>query len=90
MEEWRTMRGLQQLVCKSAIDPGFLHWLTRSPADAMRGFDLGEEELALVLSLRPQSLDELASGVEAWRRGEPLPTRTAVRTWDAVPSAMAG
>jgi hypothetical protein len=84
------MRGLQQLVCKSAIDPAFLHWLTRSPADAMRGFDLGEEETALVLALRPQSLDELASGVEAWRRGEPLPIGSRARVWETVPSALAG
>jgi hypothetical protein len=84
------MRGLQQLVCKSAIDPGFLTWLSRSPADAMRGFDLGEEETALVLALRPQSLDELATGVEAWRRGEPLPIRTNTRRWQATASALAG
>jgi hypothetical protein len=84
------MRGLQQLVCKSAIDPSFLNWLTRSPADAMRGFDLEEEETALVLSLRPQSLDELARGVEAWRRGELLSIGNVATSRSAVPSAVAG
>jgi hypothetical protein len=84
------MRGLQQLVCKSAIDPGFLNWLTRSPADAMRGFELGEDETALVLTLRPRTLDELAQGVEAWRRGEPLMAGADLVTRDAVASAMAG
>lgn len=84
------MRGLQQIVCKSAIDPGFLRWLTQSPAEAMRGFDLGDDEVALVLALRPQSLDELAQGVEAWRRGEPLPVATHAADQGAVLSGIAG
>jgi hypothetical protein len=84
------MRGLQQLVCKSAIDAEFLRWLSRSPADAMRGFDLAEEEMAMVLALRPQSLDDLASGVEAWRRGEPLPARSRPQTWQTAATALAG
>lgn len=81
------MRGLQQLVCKSAIDSEFLRWLSRSPADAMRGFELGEDEQQLVLALRPQSLDELATGVEAWRRGEPAPARSKSLAWQP---ALAG
>jgi hypothetical protein len=84
------MRGLQQVVCKSAINPGFLRWLTQSPLDAMRGFELGEDEAAFVLTLRPQSLDELAQGVESWRRGEPLPIRTNAAHQSAVLSGMAG
>ena len=84
------MRGLQQIVCKSAIDPGFLRWLTQSPAEAMRGFDLGEDETTFVLTLRPRSLDELANGVEAWRRGEPLPIAGHAVHRSAVLSGMAG
>lgn len=85
------MRGLQQLVCRSAIDSDFLRWLSRSPADAMRGFDLAEDEAELVLSLRPQSLDELATGVEAWRRGEALPARSHPQIRQpAAASALAG
>jgi hypothetical protein len=84
------MRGLQQLVCKSAIDAEFLRWLSRSPADAMRGFDLGEEETKLVLTLRPQSLDELASGVEAWRRGELLQVPSRPQFRQAANLALAG
>ncbi|MGD9890715.1 MAG: hypothetical protein AB7R89_19475 [Dehalococcoidia bacterium] len=84
------MRGLQQLVCKSAIDPSFLHWLIRSPADAVRGFDLSAAETELVLTLHPQSLDELVRGVEAWRRGEPLPAGATAGVREAMPSAMAG
>lgn len=83
------MRGLQQLVCKSAIDANFLRWLARSPADAMRDFDLGAEEAALVLALRPQSLDELASGVEAWRRGEPLPVQSRPQVWQPAKVMLA-
>jgi hypothetical protein len=84
------MRGLQQVVCKSAIDPGFLRWLSQSPAEAIRGFDLGDDEAALVLSLRPQSLDDLAQGVEAWRRGEPLPVATRATYRSSVLAGMAG
>ena len=84
------MRGLQQIVCKSAIDPSFLRWLTQSPAEAMRGFELGDDETALVLTLRPQSLDDLAQGVEAWRRGEPLPIAARTASQSAVLSGTAG
>jgi len=85
-----TMRGLQQLVCKSAIDSDFLGWLARSPSEAMRTFDLADEETALVLALRPQSLDELAAGVEAWRRGEELPMRSRPQVWRPADAALAG
>jgi hypothetical protein len=84
------MRGLQHLVCKSAIDPSFRDWLARSPVDAVRGFDLADDEVAMILALRPQTADDLAAGVEAWRRGEALPLRAPSPVWQVAPAILAG
>jgi len=65
-----TMNGLQHLVCRAAIDTDFLRLIARSPADALRGFDVADDEASMIEALRPQSLEELARGVEAWRRGD--------------------
>ena len=82
-----SMNGLQHLVCRGAIDREFLGLLVRSPEDAVRGFDLTDGEAAMVLALRPRSVEELARGVEAWRRGDPLVTQPPVL--DQVPATLA-
>jgi hypothetical protein len=64
------MNGLQHVVCRAAIDSDFLKLLAHSPIDALYGFDVAEDEASLIVNLRPQSLKELALGVEAWRRGD--------------------
>ena len=81
--------GLQHVVCRGAIDPDFLRQLARSPMDALRGFDLAEDESAMVAALRPQTLDELAQGVEAWRRGDPVPTLVRPAVWPETAVALA-
>ena len=84
------MRGLQQVVCRGAIDADFLRWLVRAPAEALRGFDLAPDESAMLIALQPRSLDDLAGGVEAWRRGDPTPARVRPLAWRAMPAALAG
>ena len=81
--------GLQHVVCRGAIDPEFLRQLALSPMDALRGFDLAEDESAMVAALRPQTLDELARGVEAWRRGDPVLTRVRPVVWPEAAAALA-
>ncbi len=82
--------ALQHLVCRGAIDAEFLRTLTVAPTDALAGFDLAADESAMIVELRPQSLEELARGVEAWRRGDVAPARTLAGAWERVPVALAG
>lgn len=84
------MRGLQQVVCRGAIDSDFLRWLARAPLEALRGFDLAPDESAMLVALQPQSLEELAGGVEAWRRGDPAPMRVRPLSRQLLPAALAG
>ena len=65
-----SMNGLQHLVCRAAIEADFLHLLARSPADALRGFEVSADEAAMIEVARPRSLEDLARAVEAWRRGD--------------------
>ncbi|MGH2588529.1 MAG: hypothetical protein ACRDJE_26705 [Dehalococcoidia bacterium] len=85
-----TMRGLQNVVCRGAIDTEYFRWLARSPAEALYGYDLADDEVAMIVALGPQSLDELAGSVEAWRRGDVLPARMPARAWEAPVAALAG
>jgi len=84
------MRGLQQVVCRGAIDPDFLRSMLRSPVESLRGFDLAPDEAAMLIDLRPQSFDELATGIEAWRRGDVVLTREPARAGPALAAALAG
>jgi hypothetical protein len=84
------MRGLQQVVCRGAIDSDFLRSLMRAPTEALRGFELTPDESAMLIALQPQSLDDLAGGVEAWRRGDLVPARVRPLAWHAMPAALAG
>ena len=74
-----SMNGLQHLVCRAAIDADFLRLLARSPVDALYGFELADDEASVVEALRPQSLEELARGVEAWRRGDLIIAQPSAR-----------
>jgi hypothetical protein len=85
-----TMRGLQNVVCRGAIDAEYLRWLARSPAEALYGYDLADDEVAMIVALRPQSVDELAGSVEAWRRGDMLMARTQAHAWETPVAALAG
>jgi hypothetical protein len=64
-----SMNGLQHVVCRAVIDSDFLNLLARSPVDALYGFDIDDDEALMIEAIRPQSLGELARGIEAWRRG---------------------
>jgi len=81
---------LQHVVCRGAIDAEFLRLLTRAPTEALAGFDLAEDESAMIVGLRPQSLEDLARGVEAWRRGDAIPARPATGPWRTASVALAG
>jgi hypothetical protein len=74
-----SMNGLQHVVCRAAIDPGFLKLLAHSARDALYGFDIADDEVAMIDALRPGSLEELGRGVEAWRRGDHGHSRSVVR-----------
>jgi hypothetical protein len=73
-----SMNGLQHVVCRAVIDPDFLDMLARSPVDALYGFDIDRDEASMIEAIRPQSLQELARGVEAWRRGDVGRTQPSV------------
>ena len=81
---------LQHIVCRGAIDAEFLHLLARAPAEALAGFDLADDESAMIVGLRPQSLEDLAQGVEAWRRGDVMPAAPAAGAWRIATAALAG
>lgn len=82
-------QGLQHVVCRSAIDRDFLQLFARAPSEALIGFDLDDDETAMVVALGARTLEDLAGGVEAWRRGDPDPERAPARRWIA-PVALAG
>ncbi len=81
---------LQHIVCRGAIDAEFLRLLGRAPAEALAGFDLADDESAMLLGLCPQSLEDLARGVEAWRRGDVMPAPPATGAWRIASVALAG
>ncbi len=83
-------QGLQHVVCRGAIDRDFLQLLARAPSAALIGFDLDADEAAMVMTLDARTLEDLARGVEAWRRGDPDPERAPVRRRSAAPMALAG
>ena len=74
-------QSLQHLLMRSTLDREFTALLIRSPAEAAAQFDLADEERDFIISLQPRSVKELATGIEAWRRGErphipPMPAAT--------------
>ncbi len=83
-------QSLQHVVCRGAIDAEFLRLLARAPAEALAGFDLAEDESAMIVGLRPQSLEDLARGVEAWRRGDVMSAPAAADAWRTAAVALAG
>jgi len=73
-------QGLQHVVCRGAIDRSFFTELARSPIHALAGFDLNDDERALIIGLAPRDLAELTLGVEAWRRGASLEVGVPARS----------
>ena len=63
-------QSLQHLLMRSTLDREFTALLIRSPAEAAAQFDLADEERDFIIDLQPQSVKALATGIEAWRRGE--------------------
>ena len=73
--------NLERVIGTALIDRDFRGDLLRSPADAADGFDLSEEELAVLSSANAASLEELASYVHAWLTRAPKPKRAATQRW---------
>ena len=71
------MQTLQLILCRGAVDHGFLGELLERPSEALRDYDLSPQEYAVIAESSARSLVELARAVEAFRRGEPavLPVR---------------
>ena len=65
-----SVQGLQHVVCRGALDPGFMALFARAPHEAIAGLDLSAAERELLIDLQARTLTDLAAGVEAWRRGE--------------------
>lgn len=63
-----SMEGLQEVLCRSAVDRAFLLLLASAPHKALAGFDLDGAERAVVAEPPVRSLEELAVRVEAWRK----------------------
>jgi len=72
-------QGLQHVVCRGSIDRSFFSELSRSPQQALAGFDLDADEWELIVRLAPRTLTELAIGVEDWRRGAAAVPSTPTR-----------
>lgn len=62
-----SLERLQEILCRSAVDPAFLLLLGRAPHQALAGFELSEAERALLSWPPARSLEQLALRVEAWR-----------------------
>lgn len=73
--------NLERVIGTALIDREFRGSLLRSPADATSGFDLSEEELAVLSSANAASLEELASHVHAWLTRAPKPKRVTTPRW---------
>jgi hypothetical protein len=72
-----SMQTMQTILWRGATDRSFLRTLLDTPREALREFDLTSHEVDALAGNSPASLTELAATVEAYRRGDPLPTRTA-------------
>jgi hypothetical protein len=66
---------MQTVLWRGATDRSFLHTLLDAPREALREFDLTPMEVDALAGCSAASLEELAAGVEAYRRGDPLPAR---------------
>jgi hypothetical protein len=64
---------MQAVLWRGASDSAFLATLLGSPYETLRQFDLSRDELTLLSDTPVSSLLDLASRVEAWRRGDVTP-----------------
>ncbi len=67
---------MQNVLCRGVVDGGFLADLLEAPQQALAGYDLTADEHAVFTSAGATTLAELATAVEAWRRGELVPVRS--------------
>ena len=65
------MQTLQTILCRAAVDGAFLNELLAAPRRAVQQYDLSPAELGVLAGSSDHSLIDLATAVEAWRRGEP-------------------
>jgi hypothetical protein len=70
-----SMQTMQLILCRGAVDRGFLTALLETPYEALGEYDLSADELAVLASAPAVSLADLATAVEAWRRGDTAPAR---------------
>ena len=71
-----SMQTMQTILCRAAVDRRFQAELLSNPDDIVQEYGLHESEAGM-LAGPLGSLGELASVVEAWRRGDPtcMPAR---------------
>lgn len=67
-----SMQAMQQILCRGAVDRGFLNSLLEAPYQALAEFELSTDERTVLAESPARSLVDLAQAVEVWRRGEPL------------------
>lgn len=65
-----SMDTMQLILCRGAVDHGFLTALLDAPHEALQAYDLAPDEIAVLAGTPASSLRDLAAAVEAWRRGE--------------------
>jgi len=70
--------ALQTLVGTAIVDRNFCDLLLRSPADAVRGFDLSDEERDLVCGIRAMDLQQFAAQLHWWLCCSPSEERESV------------
>jgi hypothetical protein len=64
------LQTMQLVLTRCAVDRAFLTTLLDSPHEALAEYALAPDEHALLAGARAHSLRDLATAVEAWRRGE--------------------
>jgi triphosphoribosyl-dephospho-CoA synthetase len=71
-----SMQTMQTILWRGATDRSFLRTLLDAPREALQEFDLASHEVDALADRSHGSLADLAATVEAYRRGDPLPSRT--------------
>ncbi|HEX2988373.1 MAG TPA: Franean1_4349 family RiPP [Chloroflexota bacterium] len=74
-------KNLEKLVGTAVIDGEFRAILLRSPNDAVKEFELTEEELEAVNSAGTGSIEEFAACIHAWITRAPKPRHASSGHW---------
>ncbi|MGE5619445.1 MAG: Franean1_4349 family RiPP [Sphingomonadaceae bacterium] len=74
-------KELERLIGAAIVDGEFRASLLESPLAAAAGFDLAEDELAVLDSAGADSLEELAAHIYAWITKATTPKRVTAARW---------